>query len=106
MKKLLFFIVLILSVSLTISAGLKITTGKNVTINATCIGAIDEATLDKVTKFANKGDEASMKAVVASGYAIIIQKGTKATVVKVSIGKVRVKLSDGKMVWVLYKHVS
>lgn len=106
MKKLLLFFVLLLSVSLTATAGLKITTGKNVTINATCIGAIDESTLDKVSKYASKGDETSMKAIVASGYAIIIPKGTTATVVKVRIGKVRVKLSDGRMVWVLYKHVS
>lgn len=78
---------------------------KSYTINARCLGAIDEVTLDKITSFANKRDEGSLKVVVASGYAIIVPQGTKVTLVKTRTGKVRVKLPDGRMVWVLYKHI-
>lgn len=80
-------------------------TGKTVYINATCIGAIDESTLDKISKSASRGDEGVMKVAVASGYAIVVQQGTSATIVSIRTGKVRVRLSDGRMVWVLYKHV-
>lgn len=71
----------------------------------TCIGAIDEFTLDKISKSASRGDEGVMKVAVASSNAIVIQKGTPATIVSIRTGKVRVRLSDGRMVWVLYKHV-
>ena len=93
------------SSNLSSSSNGKIKTGKTISINATCIGAIDETTLDKITKSASRGDEGVMKVAVASGYAIVVQQGTTATIVSIRTGKVRVKLSDGRMVWVLYKHV-
>lgn len=89
----------------SISSNGKIKTGKTISINATCIGAIDEATLDDISKSVSRGDEGVMKVALASGYAIVVQQGTSATIVSIRTGKVRVKLSDGRMVWVLYKHV-
>ena len=86
-------------------AELKIKTGKEVTITAQCVGTIDEPTLDKIVSSCSKGDETILRAAVKSNYAIVLSKGTKSTVVQIKVGKVRIKLSDGRMVWVLYKHL-
>lgn len=92
-----------LTVSLAVSAAMKV--GQTVTVTANCVGAIDESTLDKITKDCSKGSEVVLRAAVKQGYAIVLSSGSKATVVSIRIGKVRIRLADGKMVWVLYKHV-
>lgn len=102
MKKIIFLLLLSLTVSLAVSA-MKV--GQTVTITANCVGALDESTLDKIVKDCNKGSEVVLRAAVKQGYAIVLSRGSRATVVKISFGKVRIKLSDGKMAWVLYKHV-
>lgn len=103
MKKFFILLFLSLTVSLAVSAAIKV--GQTVTITANCVGAIDESTIDKITKDCSKGSEVVLRAAVKQGYAIVLSRGSRATVVSIRIGKVRIKLSDGKMVWVLYKHV-
>lgn len=104
-KRLTLLFVLLFSFSFVVMAELKIKTGKEVTITAKCVGAIDESTLDKIVSSCSRGDETILRAAVKSNYAVVLTKGTKGTVVQIKVSKVRIKLSNGRMVWVLYKHV-
>lgn len=104
-KKLTLLLVLLFSFSFLAMAELKIKTGKEVTITVQCVGAVDEPTLDKIVSSCSRGDETILRAAVKSNYAIVLSKGTRGTVVQIKVRKVRIKLSDGRMVWVMSKHI-
>lgn len=85
--------------------GLKIRTGATVQIVSDCIGCLDEATLDAAIKYANQKNDVMFASIAKSKNSVILTKGTKAEVIRIRIGKVRIKLSDNRMVWVKYSSV-
>lgn len=83
----------------------KIRTGSTVQIVNDCIGCLDEATLDAAIKYANQKNDVMFASIAKSKNSVILTKGTKAEVVRIRIGKVRIKLSDNRMMWVKYSSV-
>ncbi|SDN82049.1 hypothetical protein SAMN04487900_103175 [Prevotella communis] len=99
MKKLFlaFFAILTLS-ACSCSGGFK--HGQQVTVSERCIYASSEGAYDEMTKYCNRRDEAALERMDSRGEIGILYRGDTGVVTEVDFAKVKIRLQDGKEVWV------
>ena len=100
MKKIIFISILVI---LTACGGIK--TGSKVEVKTNCLGCYSESCLELMTYHATNKHGEQFDNMVLSDSTIFLFKGQSGTVLRINDWKVQVRLSSGKEVWVLDRHL-
>ena len=96
-------ILLSLLAILTACGGIK--TGSKVKIRTDCVGCYSESVLDQLTYHATHKNAAEFDSMVESDSTILLFNGQLGTILQIKDWKVQVRLSSGRKVWVLDRHL-
>lgn len=74
--------------------------GDEVTVSQKCIWASDEESFSEMNKLCNQKDEMGLEKMESLGKVGIVLQGTKCVVTESGFGKSKIRLDNGREVWV------
>ena len=100
MKQIALFLVMVMLSFLPIMADDTIKEGQQVTLAEDCYGTVVPETLNKLTEYSLNGNFDMFATFFKFGYAIMLDKNTPATVVKVQGDKLLLMFANNTSFWV------
>ena len=102
MKKILFvFVIAITTVLISCGGGgSSIKHGQTVSVKEKCIWASNEETFDQMNRYCNARDERGLELMESRGEVGILYGGESGVVTDMGFGKIKIRLSTDKEVWV------
>ena len=97
--------IILLSILVILTACGGIETGSKVKIKTDCVGCYSESCLEQLTYHATNKNAAEFDSMVESDSTILLFNGQLGTILQVKDWKVQIRLSSGREVWVLDRHL-
>ena len=79
--------------------------GDSVVVKTETIGCNDEEMFDLATRYASENNSIMFGTIASSDSSLMLFEGQRGTIIQVKNDKVQIKLSTGRKVWVLKRHV-